>query len=395
MSQNSENRKMGLVFRTLMWGCCLAALFFAGLYFYEQKGVRKPVASRSFQAFKTVKLGSIENNVTASGRITPITDVEVGAQVSGQVKVIHVVIGQHVEEGDLIAEIDSVPVEKKIEINEADLAISRAHLKNKIVQVALKQAQLTRQQTLLKGGGPTSQTKLDEAAGELASAIADMDALKATIRKQETQLQSSRVDLNYTKIYAPMSGTIVSVPFKKGQTLNSTQSTPVIAMIADLSNMTVQAQVSEADIRNLSVGMEVYFTLLGAPNKRYKSTLKAIYPMPETENNVVLYNALFDIPNESGALMIDMSAQVFFVEERVSNVLTIPLSVLKGRGIPKSPNAFEVPVLSNLGAKEMRKIITGVRNRAYVEVKSGLAKGEKVLMPVAPKAARNPFSLRK
>src|SRR5262249_38684281 len=125
-------------------------------------------------------------------------------------------------------------------------------------------------------------------------------------------------NLSYTKIYAPMSSTVVAQSAKQGQTLNANQQAPVGVRIADLSTMTVQAQVSEADVASLRPGMPVYFTTLGDATKRWRSTLRQINPPPETVNNVVLYDALFDVDNRDGGLMTQMTAQVFFAQAQQS-----------------------------------------------------------------------------
>ena len=119
--------------------------------------------------------------------------------------------------------------------------------------------------------------------------------LKAQIEQTRSTLRGDEANLNYTKIYAPMSGTVVSQNAKQGQTLNANQSAPIVVRIADLSTMTVQSQVSEADVSKLRVGQDVYFTTLGNQTKRWYGKLRQINPTPEVVNNVVLYNALFDV----------------------------------------------------------------------------------------------------
>lgn len=320
--------------------------------------------------------GDLENSVTAAGLLSPIKDVDVGAQVSGQLKSVKVEIGDMVKEGDLIAEIDSASIETQIEINEAELANLKAQMIDKTAQVVLREANLTRQRALVAGNS-AAQSALDEAVAALATARASVESLEAQIRKQEAQLKDSRISLGYTKIYAPMSGTIVNISAKEGQTLNANQSAPTIVTMADLSTMTVEAEVSEADVGKLRVGMEAYFTLLGQPGKRYTGTLRQIQPTPQTENNVVLYYALFDVANPEGTLMMNMTAQVFFVQSAARDVLTIPVAALssddgKGRA--------DVTVVATDGTRETRPVETGIRNRVRVEIKSGLSDGDAVVV---------------
>ncbi|OBZ96937.1 macrolide transporter [Pararhizobium polonicum] len=320
--------------------------------------------------------GDIENSVTASGLLSPIKDVDVGAQVSGQLKSLKVEIGDSVKQGQLIAEIDSASIETQIEIADAEIANLQAQMIDKTAQVVLSAATLTRQRALVAGNG-AAQSALDAAIAALATAEANVDALKAQIRKQQATLKDARISLGYTKIYAPMTGTIVNTSAKEGQTLNANQTAPTIVTIGDLSTMTVEAQVSEADVGKLKVGMNAYFTLLGQPGKRYPGTLRQIQPTPATENNVVLYYALFDVPNPEGTLMMNMTAQVFFVQSSAENVLTVPVAAVRQGADRKSG---EVTVVTASGARETRKVETGIRNRVRVEITGGLDENDAVVV---------------
>src|SRR5690606_23137830 len=115
----------------------------------------------------------------------------------------------------------------------------------------------------------------------------------------------------------------------EGQTLNANQSAPTILTIADLTVMTVEADVSEADVARLRPGMEAYFTTLGQPERRWTSTVRQVLPQPEILNDVVLYKALLDVGNPEGALLPEMSAQVFFVLGRADEAVTVPLAALR------------------------------------------------------------------
>ena len=225
-------------------------------------------------------------------------------------------------------------------------------------------------------------------------------------------MASDTVDLGYTKINSPMEGTVVDQSAKEGETLNASQTAPTVVTVADLKVMTVEAQVSEADISKLTPGMEVYFTLLGQPEKRFAGTLRQIKPTPATENNVVLYYALFDVPNPTGELMINMSAQVYFVIDSAKDVLLVPTSALSFKrrdpsGNPEGQQAERpqgqrngprdgqhrgkpqviVKVVDASGALTERTVEIGVRNRVQAEVKSGLEEGDKVVVTSASAAA--------
>src|SRR5690606_25796760 len=152
--------------------------------------------------------------------------------------------------------------------------------------------------------------------------------LQAQIEQAEAGIKLEEANLRYTRIAAPMGGTVVSVNARQGQTINATQQVPTLLRIADLSVMTVQTQVSEADVGKLRPGMKVWFTTLGSQGRRWYSELLKIEPTPTVTNNVVLYNALFEVPNTRRTLMPQMTAQVFFIVAEARDVLTVPMSAL-------------------------------------------------------------------
>ncbi|MGH0297610.1 macrolide transporter subunit MacA [Sinorhizobium meliloti] len=366
--------------RPWIFALLVLAVVGTGYYAWSRQGA-PPATTVITQA---VTRGDIEESVTAVGTLDAVKSVDAGAQVSGQLKSLHVGIGDKVEQNQLIAEIDPASIENRIEIDEAELANLEAQLVSKKAQLVLKQANIERQRNLVATNS-VSQSTLDQAVADHAAAGADVQAIEAQIRKQKATLAGDRVDLGYTKIYAPMAGTSVDDPAKEGQTLNANQTTPTIVTIADLSTMTVKAQVSEADVGKLKLGMDAYFTLLGQPGKRFTGKLRQIEPMPDTENNVVLYYALFDVPNPTGELMMSMSAQVFFVQAAAKNVLVVPSAALRTVEAAASdgPARAEVTVVAPSGATQTRTVEVGVRNRVSAEIVSGLQEGEKVVVDAA------------
>ena len=279
----------------------------------------------------TVQRGNVEDTVTATGTLQPRDYVDVGTQVSGQLKKLHVEIGSSVKDGQLLAEIDPTVYMSRVDADRAQLQNLRAQLADRQAQLVLAEQQFQRQTNLMREQAGTAEA-LQTAEASLASAKAQLDVLKAQIQQASSTLRGDEANLSYTKIYAPMAGTVVAQSAKQGQTLNANQQAPNVLRIADLSTMTIQSQVSEADVSRLKVGMDVYFTTLGNPNKRWNAKLRQINPTPETVNNVVLYNALFDVANADGALMTQMTAQIFFVVAQARDVITVPLSALRPAG---------------------------------------------------------------
>ena len=291
--------------------------------------------------------GDVEDLVSATGTLQPRDYVDVGAQVSGQLERIHVEVGSVVKEGDLLAEIDSTLYRARVDATRASLENQRAQMLDRQAQLDLATLNHKRQKNLMAAEATTAE-QLQTAEATLRSAKAQLAALQAQIRQSESTLRAEEAQLNYAKIYAPMSGTVVSITARQGQTLNTNQQAPVILQIADLSTMTVQAQVSEADVNRLREGMPVWFTTLGGQDRRWQGELRKVEPTPVVQNNVVLYNALFDVPNPNRALMPQMTAQVFFVVASARDTLTVPVAALSGLG--RRPRAAPVAVDGAAGA---------------------------------------------
>jgi macrolide-specific efflux system membrane fusion protein len=326
-----------------------------------------------------VQKGDLEDTVSATGTLQPRDFVDVGTQVSGQVKRLHVEIGDRVEVGQLLAEIDSTVYQTRVEATQAQLRNQRAQLAERQANLRLAEQKAQRQANMMREQATTAEA-VQVAQAELAAARAQINSLKAQIQQTESTLRGDRANLAYTRIHAPMAGTVVTQAAKQGQTLNANQSAPIVLRIADLSTMTVQTQVSEADVSRLRIGMPVYFTTLGDARKRWYGELRQINPTPEVVNNVVLYNALFDVPNPDGALMTQMTAQVFFVVAEAKDAVLVPLSAL---------DRNTVRVIHEDGSAEQREVKLGARNRVMAQVVSGLAPGERVATSErAPQGAR-------
>lgn len=355
-------------------------------------------------ATAVVSRGDIEDTVTALGNLQPRDYVDVGAQVSGQLKKLYVNLGDRVKQGQLLAEIDPRVLDSKVETDKSDLANLKAQLADKEALLARAKADYDRQDRLTKADA-TSKSNYDAALQALRSAQAQGKSLTAQIAAVQSQLDGDEVTLGYTKIYAPMDGTVVSLTAKQGQTLNANQQAPTILRVADLSIMTVWTQVSEADVPKLRLGMPAYFSTLGEPGKRWTGTLTQIQPTPDVVNNVVLYTATFDVKNPDNQLMTQMTAQVFFVTASAKDVLTVPVAALHQGGkaastakagqqhkaasaapLPPGAKRYWVQVVKPDGTAEARAVVIGVSNRVTAQVISGLDEGETVVAGSAPQS---------
>jgi macrolide-specific efflux system membrane fusion protein len=367
-------------------------------------------------ATATAEVGPIEDNVSATGTVQPLQFVDVGTQVTGQLRELHVQIGSMVKKGQLLAEVDPTVFQSKVETARASLRQLEAQLRDRQAQAQL--AELLRDRNRrLKSADAVSEEILQQSEAAAVQARAQVDAVRAQIQQAQSSLQGDEANLRYTRIYAPMAGTVVSLNARQGQTLVSSQQAPVILRIADLSTMTVWAQVSEADVPRIAVGMPVYFNTLGLPQRRWTSKVRQVLPTPDAVNNVVLYNVLFEVGNGDGALKPQMSTQVFFRVAGAENALTIPEAALQsagkatkdkakaggetlskdkasGQARPRD-KAYFVGVLRD-GKVEERPITVGLKTRMLAQVTSGLQAGEEVVVgaPVAskPKAGKDKSS---
>ncbi|MFT5988307.1 MAG: macrolide-specific efflux system membrane fusion protein [Marinobacter psychrophilus] len=321
-----------------------------------------------------VSRGDIDVLVSATGVLEPSNFVDVGAQVSGLLDVIHVRVGEQISKDQLLAEIDPTIYLARVDANRAQLKNQQAQLSDRKAQLTLADIQFQRQTNLFREDA-TTRENLQIADASLASAQAQLAMLQAQLEQTASTLRAEEANLDYARIYSTMEGTVVSITARQGQTLNTSQQAPVLMRIADLSNMKVRAQVSEADVGRLAPGDKVYFTTLGEPGKQIYGQLDYIEPTPEVLNNVVLYNAFFSVPNEAGRLLPSMTAQVFFVVEQARDVLRVPAATVAGG---------QVWLQQGSGELVERKIEVGISNRIYTEVRDGLADGDLVVTGGAP-----------
>ena len=401
-----------------------------------------PAKAEASHVTAPVTVADIEDTVIATGELEASNLVSVGAQVSGRVVALKVAVGDVVVAGQLIAEIDSLPQQNTLRNAEAALQTTQAQRAARVA--ALRQAELAfkRQQDMLAGEA-TSRAEYEAAEATLATTRADIAALDAQLAQGKIQVDTARLNLGYTKITAPIDGTIVAVVTKEGQTVNANQSAPTIVKLAQLDTLTVKAQISEADVPKVKAGQKVWFTILGEPDRRYHANLRAVEPAPESiasessgststsSSTAIYYNGLFDVPNPEGRLRIAMTAQVNIVLAEAKDALTVPSSALgpaqrdaasreaaAGDGAPKAAvpgsragdaagapvadgpsrprrgdgngprrprgdasggGLRSVRVLKADGSLETRNVRVGINNNVSAEILDGVTEGERVV----------------
>lgn len=360
-----------------------------------------PFLTPGREAYDTVPVtrGNIESSVTALGTLQPRQYVDVGAQASGQIRKIHVDVGAEVTQGQPLVEIDPSTQTAKLDASRFAIENLKAQLQEQRALHDLAQQKYQRQQRLAQGGA-TREEDIQSARAEVRTTQARIDMFQAQIRQARASLRSDEAELGYTRIFAPMSGTVVAIDAREGQTLNAQQQTPLILRIANLSPMTVWAEVSEADIGHVKPGMQAYFTTLSGGNRRWASTVRQLLPVPPKPLNeasqgggspassgksgsarVVLYTVLLDVDNTDQALMPEMTTQVFFVANQARDVLLAPVVALQGSTDNDRQTAR---VVAKNGDIETRQIRTGISDRLRVEILEGLNEGDHLLIGPAP-----------
>ena len=302
-----------------------------------------------------VSLGTIEETVLANGELEPARIVSVGAQVSGQLKTLHVELGQKIKAGDLIAEIDPTAQAYALRIAEAALANVKAQRKARGFE--LRRAE------------------------------------QATV-----EVENAKANLGYTKVTAPMDGVVVAVVTKAGQTLNSNLAVPTIIVLAELNVMQVKVRISEADITRVKPGQIVRFTIMGETHLPTVGRLEQIAPAPTsiaTESTTasttagqatqaVYFNGIFTTPNPDGRLRPMMTTLVTIVVGQAEDVPLVPWSALTERD---QNGRYRISVRSSSGEISERLVTIGLTDRIKAQVIDGLQVGEEVVIPADGQAS--------
>ncbi|EEO28887.1 efflux RND transporter periplasmic adaptor subunit [Oxalobacter paraformigenes] len=339
-----------------------------------------------------VRTGNISQVVEATGEVAAVNLVSVGAQVSGQIKKLYVVLGQEVKQGEMIAEIDSQTQENTLNTDRAKLDNYKAQLEARKIILNISRKQYERELVLIKTNS-TSQQNLENARDAYATARANVNEMESLIRQTQIAINTDETNLGYTKIRAPLNGTIVSVPVEEGQTVNANQTTPTIVQIANLNDMEIDIEISEGDITKVKPGMDVDYTILSEPNTVFHAKLDSIDPGLTTLTDgsydksgssgssgsssstaAVYYYGRAYVDNPDGKLRIGMMTQNTIHVSSAENVLIVPSITVTSR-----QGKHAVRVLTDKNKVERRNVEVGISDGVFTEIRSGLSEGELVI----------------
>ena len=362
----------------LMMGVLVALLIIALLVFFF-KGRQKET-----EQFLTSKVayGRLQDTVLATGKLQAFKQVDVGAQASGQISKLHVEIGDTVKKGDIIAQIDPRTQNNHLQNAQASLSNAQAQLLSRKATLAQAKQELARQKAMYAEGA-TSKEALEAAQANYQTATAGVTQAQAQIKQSQLDVDTAQLNLGYTRLSAPMDGTIISVAAKEGQTLNAGMNTPNVVTLAQLDKMTIKAEIAEADVSKVRPNMKASFTLMGDNQKTYDAVLRSIDPGPTSVSNngsssssdaAIYYYGLLDVPNEEGVLRIDMTTNIKILVDEKDHILTVPSVAVR-----QKDGKSTVRVLVN-GQPESRNVQTGMTDGVNTEIISGVKEGEEVII---------------
>jgi len=302
----------GLIFLLLV----LAAGGGGAWYYFRGKAPKSP----EFQTTKVAR-GDITQAVTATGDLQPVVTVDIGAQVSGQIKEVLVDFNSKVKAGDVLARIDEATPTQRLKQAEADLASAEAS--NQLIQLNVNR---TRE---LAGKKLVSQQEVDSIEAQLSQS-------NATLLTRRAAVANAKLDLERTVITAPIDGMVLDRKTDKGRTVNASMNAPTLfTLVNDLTKMQINAAVAEADIGTIAEGQEVKFSVDAFPNRTFSGTVRMVRSAASINQSVVSYATIIDVANDDLKLRPGMTANVSIIVQQRPNVLRVANGALRVRVPPE------------------------------------------------------------
>ena len=342
-------------------------------------GLNRPKTAPTPPASATVELGDIEQTVQASGVLQPKRKVDVGAQVNGQVRKLHVKLGEWVRAGAPLVSLDAEASRNAVQQAQAQLAQQTAAVQRAKVELDAARREAERQHRLLSTES-TSATEQEQADTALGRAQADMLGQQAALAQRLADLADKQLQLSRAEVLAPVDGQVVNLAVQEGQSVNAAMSSPTLLTLAQMRTVTTKARVAEADIGQVHVGQTARFTTLAAGARRYQGRVEVVQPIPERLGSALFYNVLFDVDNSDGQLLSDMTAQVDLEVAQAKGVPLLPVAALEQSD---AKGNYTVQVLDAAGKTSPRSVRVGLRDDAHAQILEGLKPGERVLLGLA------------
>ena len=313
--------------RKLLVGTLLVALLVGGgWYWWSNRQTDAPT-------YRTAKVerGPITATVSSTGTLNPVTSVQVGTQVSGQIQQLFVDFNSPVKKGELIARIDPETFTYRVRQAEADLESARSSVGRAQVAQVIADRDLKRTRELVARNF-VSPAELDRAQSTFDLAVAEVRTAQAVVQQRAAQVATARVDLSRTEIRAPVDGVVIKRSVDVGQTVAASLQAPELFVIAkDLRDMQVDTSVDEADVGRIKIGLRATFTVDAFPGRQFSGEVRSVRKAAQSVQNVVTYIAIISANNERGELLPGMTANVRIVTDTRDSVLKVPNAALRFR----------------------------------------------------------------
>ncbi len=313
--------------RKLLVGTLLVALLVGGgWYWWSNRQADAPT-------YRTAKVerGPITATVSSTGTLNPVTSVQVGTQVSGQIQQLFVDFNSPVKKGELIARIDPETFTYRVRQAEADLESARSSVGRAQVAQVIADRDLKRTRELVARNF-VSPAELDRAQSTFDLAVAEVRTAQAVVQQRAAQVATARVDLSRTEIRAPVDGVVIKRSVDVGQTVAASLQAPELFVIAkDLRDMQVDTSVDEADVGRIKIGLRATFTVDAFPGRQFSGEVRSVRKAAQSVQNVVTYIAIISANNERGELLPGMTANVRIVTDTRDSVLKVPNAALRFR----------------------------------------------------------------
>lgn len=339
---------------------------------------------------KAIERCTITEVVEASGTINPVNTVSVGSTVSGLIKEIYVDYNDVVKKGQILAQIDPANFEATVQQNQAQINNARANLAKLQAIANYHQKQYVRYKNLYSKNF-VAKSELDEKLSTYQSDLAQINAAKAQISQYQATLKTALTNLGYTKIIAPVDGTVISREIDLGSPVAASFQAPELFTIAqDLTKMQIEVSVSEADIGRVEEGQDVTYTLDGYPDSTFTGKVTQVRLSPTTESNVVTYTVIVDVNNEDLKLKPGMTANVSIITDKSENVLCVPNMALKFTPDINGPKYKNQGIwILEKGKPKRVEIETGAYNDSSTEIISDkIQEGTDVIISIKSKKSK-------
>jgi HlyD family secretion protein len=309
--------------------------------------------------------GNLSITVMATGYIQPVEEVEVGTQVSGVIEKIYADYNSHVKKGQLLAELDKLTLQEKL--NQATAQLNKAQSE---LNLAVRQYDRVRQ---LYESKAATEVAFEEAVNR-------KEQSEMALKDAQANLSQANVNLSYAYIYSPINGVVLKRAVNIGQTVAAMFSTPTFFTIAeDLTKMQVEADVDEADLGQVKLGQHVTFTVDAYPNETFEGTVSQIRISPKVTNNVVTYTVIVNAPNPDEKLFPGMTASIRINIQSEEGII-VPVEALQFKIDGEQTGNDKTLWVKAGGKPQQRNIQTGISDGIACVVQVGVKEGEEVII---------------